>query len=178
MREHYEEVVLYTDTNGYRVFGELLKLPYTDIVVQYDNLPCPEQHWAYPKLLTYSLQEKPFLHVDGDVFLPYRLPQEIESAGLAPKDILKCVNIIIKYDSGKAYYEPSFDLNYSINEMLTFFVLHEPKWYEYEIETYKAEMQNDLNKSAHYKCEKRWLIWQYEALLSVAKRCEKNKEKL
>lgn len=86
LREHYEEVVLYTDTNGYRVFGELLKLPYTDIVVQYDNLPCPEQHWAYPKLLTYSLQEKPFLHVDGDVFLPYRLPQEIESAGLVAQN--------------------------------------------------------------------------------------------
>ena len=33
LREHYDEVVLYTDSNGYKVFGELLQLPYTDIVV-------------------------------------------------------------------------------------------------------------------------------------------------
>ena len=82
LRENYDEVVLYTDSNGYKVFGELLQLPYTDIVVQYDNLQCPEPHWAYAKLLTYSLQKEPFIHVDGDVYLPRRLDASIESAGL------------------------------------------------------------------------------------------------
>lgn len=82
LRKNYEKVVLYTDTNGYKVFAELLQLPYTDIIVQYDNLPFPEIHWAYPKLLTYSLQEEPFIHVDGDVHIPFRLPPSVESGGL------------------------------------------------------------------------------------------------
>lgn len=82
LREHYDEVILYADTNGCKVLGELLQLPYTDIVVQYDNLSCPEPHWAYAKLLTYSLQKEPFIHVDGDVILPRRLDAVVESAGL------------------------------------------------------------------------------------------------
>ena len=82
LREHYDEVILYADANGCKVLGELLQLPYTDIVVQYDNLSCPEPHWAYAKLLTYSFQKEPFIHVDGDVILPRRLDAVVESAGL------------------------------------------------------------------------------------------------
>lgn len=46
LRENYNNVVFYTDSNGYKVFIELLKLPYTDVVVQYDDLLCPDIHWA------------------------------------------------------------------------------------------------------------------------------------
>lgn len=82
LRENYDEVILYTDSTGYHVFKELLNLPYTDIILQYDNLSCPEAHWAYPKILTYSLQKQPFIHVDGDVYLPNRLVPSIESSEL------------------------------------------------------------------------------------------------
>ena len=44
LREHYNNVVFYTDSNGYNIFIDLLKLPYTDVVVQYDDLPCPDVH--------------------------------------------------------------------------------------------------------------------------------------
>ena len=70
LKDNYQNIVLYTDSHGYEIFAEQLKLPYTDIIIQYDNLTCPEPHWAYPKLLTYSLQKEPFIHVDGDVYLP------------------------------------------------------------------------------------------------------------
>lgn len=82
LRESYDEVVLYTDSVGYKIFSEILELPYTDIIVQYDNLSCSPVHWAYPKLLTYSLQDKPFIHVDGDVYLPKRLAPEVEAGEL------------------------------------------------------------------------------------------------
>lgn len=82
LKENYDEVVLYTDSIGYYVLKELLGLPYTNVILQYDNLSCPEQHWAYPKILTYSLQNQPFIHVDGDVYLPKRLAPVIESSGL------------------------------------------------------------------------------------------------
>lgn len=82
LKENYEEIVLYTDTVGYNILGKLLKLPYSDIIVQYNNLSCPEHHWAYPKILTYSFQKKPFIHIDGDVYLPNRLETKIETGEL------------------------------------------------------------------------------------------------
>lgn len=82
LKENYGEVVMYTDSVGYKIFSEILNLPYTNFVIQYDNLACSDIHWAYPKLLTYSLQDKPFIHVDGDVYLPKRLNPEIESEAL------------------------------------------------------------------------------------------------
>lgn len=82
LKENYEEIILYTDSPGYRVLSEQLQLPYSEIVIQYDNLHCPEIYWAYSKLRTYSLQSKPFIHIDGDVFLFQKLSQSIESSGL------------------------------------------------------------------------------------------------
>ena len=55
LREHYDHVVLYGDSEGCRVFAELLKLPYTEVVAAYDSLSIPDVYWAYPKLLTYSV---------------------------------------------------------------------------------------------------------------------------
>ena len=94
LRKNYDEVVLYTDSEGYRVFIELLKLPYTEVVVQYDGLQCPRPHWAYPKMLTYSLQKKPFVHVDGDLYIPHRLDKKIEQSGLIAQNV----------ETGTGYY--------------------------------------------------------------------------
>lgn len=99
LREHYDNVVFYTDSNGYKILIELLKLPYTDVLVQYDDLQCPDIHWAYPKMLTYSLQQEPFIHVDGDVHLPHRLNASIESGGLIVQNI----------EMGTQYYKNMMD---------------------------------------------------------------------
>lgn len=95
LRKNYDDVVLYTDSEGYRVFIELMKLPYTDVVVQYDDLHCPQLHWAYPKMLTYSLQKEPFIHVDGDLYIPNRLNANIENAGLIAQNV----------ENGTKYYK-------------------------------------------------------------------------
>lgn len=82
LREHYDEVALYTDEQGKHVLIDLLHLPYTEVNVVYDEHLCLPQHWAYAKIKTYSLQTKPFLHVDGDVYLPKPIPEEIISSPL------------------------------------------------------------------------------------------------
>ena len=86
LRKYYNNIVLYTDSEGYRILIEKLKLPYSDVVVQYDNLPCLPQHWAYSKVMTYSLQHKPFLHVDSDFYLTQRLPKRILEAKLVAQN--------------------------------------------------------------------------------------------
>ena len=65
LREHYDEVALYTDSEGKRILIDKLHLPYTEVNVIFDDFPCLPQHWALAKIKTYSLQTEPFLHVDG-----------------------------------------------------------------------------------------------------------------
>ena len=67
LREHYDEVALYTDSEGKRILIDKLHLPYTEVNVIFDDFPCLPQHWALAKIKTYSIQTRPFLHVDGDV---------------------------------------------------------------------------------------------------------------
>lgn len=69
LKKFNENVVLYTDSSSAKILIDYLQLPYTECHVDYDNLKYDPQLWAIPKLLTYSKQFKPFLHVDGDVFL-------------------------------------------------------------------------------------------------------------
>lgn len=111
LKEHYENVVLYTDSNGYKAFVELLELPYKDVIVHYDNLNCPEPHWAYPKIVTYSLQDEPFIHVDGDVYLPERLNHNIEKSGLIAQNLeigssyyKNMMNDVLQRDISLPYY--------------------------------------------------------------------------
>ena len=82
LREHYDEVALYTDQEGYDVLINKLHLPYTEVNVVYDKNLCLPQHWAYAKIKTYSMQTKPFIHVDGDVYLPQPILEDIADAPL------------------------------------------------------------------------------------------------
>ena len=86
LREHYDEVALYTDTRGKEVLIDLLHLPYTEVHVVFDDFPCLPQHWALSKIKTYSLQDKPFLHVDGDVYLPKPIDPAILEAPLVAQN--------------------------------------------------------------------------------------------
>ncbi len=75
-KEHYGEITLYTDTYGKKVLGDILALPYTKIHTSLDELEAYNADlWALPKLHTYSLQKKPFIHVDTDVFIWEKFPE-------------------------------------------------------------------------------------------------------
>ena len=85
---YYEDIELVTDEAGYDLLINKLQLPYTSMRVELDCLN--EYHsdlWALGKIYAYRLQEKPFLHVDGDVFIWNRFPKELESATLAAQNL-------------------------------------------------------------------------------------------
>ncbi len=66
----YGYVELITDQNGYELFVNKLQLPYNNVEVKLDKFN--DYHpdlWAVSKLFTYTLQDDPFLHVDGDVYV-------------------------------------------------------------------------------------------------------------
>ena len=68
----HKEVELHTNQAGKEILIDLLGLPYTKVHLsletEFINALLPSM-WAYCKIHTYSLQETPFLHVDGDVFI-------------------------------------------------------------------------------------------------------------
>jgi hypothetical protein len=67
----FYDVTLHTDSHGYDVLVNELKLPYTDVIVSHDQPgnSYNKSAWALAKLHTVLKQEQPFLHVDGDVFI-------------------------------------------------------------------------------------------------------------
>lgn len=108
LREHYDKVVLYTDKEGYKVLIEELQLPYTEVHVEYDEHLCLPQHWAYSKIKTYSLQTEPFLHIDGDIYLPKPLPESVMDAPLVAQN----------REIGTGYYRRMMDRILSYPEII------------------------------------------------------------
>ena len=107
LREHYDEVALYTDEQGKHVLTDLLHLPYTEVHVVYDEYLCLPQHWAYAKIKTYSMQTKPFLHVDGDVYLPKPISEDIISSPLIAQN----------REIGTGYYKTMMDNIFAFPEI-------------------------------------------------------------
>lgn len=108
LREHYDEVALYTDEQGKHVLIDQLLLPYTEVHVIYDEMLCLPQHWAYSKIKTYSLQTMPFLHVDGDVYLPKPLPV----------DVIQSPIVVQNREVGTGYYRSMMDNVLSFPEII------------------------------------------------------------
>lgn len=83
LREHYDNVELYTDQTGYDWLIGKLQLPYTKVHVVMDELNTYKKElWALAKVKAYSLQDTPFLHVDGDVFIWKPFPPALLEAPL------------------------------------------------------------------------------------------------
>lgn len=113
LRKFYENVELVTDEVGYRYLIEKLKLPYSSVRVELDCINTyPSSLWAIGKLYTYGIQNEPFIHVDGDVYIWGKFNAEIESSGLLAqnKDIVNGHYI--------AGYSRLKDLKFSFPEIL------------------------------------------------------------
>lgn len=87
-REHYDQVELVTDRRGEHIFLEQLKLPYTSVQPVLDRLnQYPENLWAIGKLYAYQLQQEPFIHIDGDVFIWSPFEKRLEKAELVGQHV-------------------------------------------------------------------------------------------
>ena len=88
LRKFYDEVELYTDSFGFEILIEKLQLPYTKVHVVLDEMDAyPKDLWAIAKLKTYQLQDEPFIHVDGDVFIWDKFPNDFVSGNLIAQNL-------------------------------------------------------------------------------------------
>ncbi len=80
-RRHYPDTVLVTDRAGKKLLVDDLGLPFSDVSTELDHLEGADPAWwALGKLIAYSLQDQPFVHLDTDVFLWKALPAELTEA--------------------------------------------------------------------------------------------------
>lgn len=88
-RKYYNEVELVTDQIGKALLIDQLQLPYTDVRVVLDEQMDgrAENLWALPKIIAYSLQNKPFIHIDGDVLLFKPFGPIVEQAPLVAQNL-------------------------------------------------------------------------------------------
>ncbi len=88
LKKNYDQVDLYCNSQAADCLIGELNLPYTNVYLSHDKMDLIDDRlWALPKILTYSLQNGPFLHIDGDVFLFDKLPSELLNAGLISQNI-------------------------------------------------------------------------------------------
>lgn len=88
LQQLYTKVDLYCNNKAALLLKDQLGLPYTNVYETHDDLNIiNEKLWALPKIFTYSLQNEPFLHLDGDVFLFKELPATLLGGGLIAQNV-------------------------------------------------------------------------------------------
>ena len=96
LKEHHSNITLYADSVVAKVLIDVLKLPYENVVCNLDELNNYNSGlWALPKIFTYSQQEQPFLHIDGDVFIWKAFSSELLQGELIAQNI----------EAATSYYE-------------------------------------------------------------------------
>lgn len=109
LKKYYPELVLYCDNVSAKMLVDTLKLPYSDVVCNLDSLNIYHpQLWALPKISAYSQQEKPFLHVDGDVFIWKEFENSLLKGGLIAQNMEAATDyyekIMISLESALNYF--------------------------------------------------------------------------
>ncbi len=77
---NFDKCELYCNTRAKELISEDGRVfPFTSIIVCFDYLDNWLQlhNWAYPKLVTYSMQKEPFVHLDFDAILSDGIPAEL-----------------------------------------------------------------------------------------------------
>ena len=80
-RKHHAETVLVTDLAGRELLVDCLGLQFTQVSTELESIrKADAEWWALGKLVAYSIQEHPFVHLDTDVFLWKPLPSGAANA--------------------------------------------------------------------------------------------------
>ncbi len=101
LRVHYDRVELYTDELGRHLLIDKLKLPYTHVSTSLNAIDhYGEFVWTLGKIETYRLQQEPFIHIDGDIFIWKKFDDRIHKSGLVAQNV----------EDNQKYYRPVVDV--------------------------------------------------------------------
>jgi hypothetical protein len=77
LKRYFKETHLYCDTKTKKVLIDELDLPFDYVNTELDSFTFDSYLWALGKAFAYTKQEKPFIHIDQDVFLWQALPKNL-----------------------------------------------------------------------------------------------------
>ncbi|MBS1599922.1 MAG: hypothetical protein JST75_16975 [Bacteroidetes bacterium] len=88
LRKFYDDVELITDERGKEILIDILNLPYTKVSTTLEGTlsAYPKELWSLAKIFSYSSQNSPFLHLDGDVFVWHPFDEHIINAPLVSQN--------------------------------------------------------------------------------------------
>jgi hypothetical protein len=90
-KKQYSDLALVTDTHGAEILVNKMGLPFSDVSLSLDKLKeNTKAFWGLGKIVAYAEQERPFIHLDSDIYLWKQLPAYVGQAGLTAQspDIL------------------------------------------------------------------------------------------
>lgn len=118
--KYFNKIELYCDSNSAE-FARTLHLPIDVIHPIYDNLNLPGKLWSVPKIITYSHQKSPFLHLDLDVYFRTSPKRQIFYENLVVQE--RESNVV--YD---IYYREALELLTSSSVILPAYMLSKPQY--------------------------------------------------
>lgn len=87
LRRYYNNVELNTDNTGYDILIETLELPYSSVHKNLESVAIDRSLWVMSKIYSYNMQQEPFLHVDGDIFIWEKFPFEVTDYALIVQNL-------------------------------------------------------------------------------------------
>ncbi len=116
LHKYYNAIALYTNTSSAKFFSDILQLPYKNIYTLHDDfIMYHHDLWALPKIYTYSLQEEPFLHIDGDVFIFRPFSNSFLKKGLIAQNEEKATEYYTSTQKGLIKYFSYFPISVEID---------------------------------------------------------------
>lgn len=121
-QKHFAETALVTDSDGKALLVDRLGLQFSEVSTELDELRDVDPGWwALGKLVAYSLQRQPFVHLDTDVFLWKPLSPALQSA-----DVLAQCPEWFSFDHGRGQQK-------TIEELFERHDLSMPKEWEWAV---------------------------------------------
>lgn len=159
----FKEIEIYTDKEWKKIFDKLWYESNTEL----ESLDLNLWFRAWWKLLTYSLQNKPFVHIDSDCFLWKALPDEIMTSWLFAQNeesddwFKSAYQWQIDYMLQKWFYLPDNIKNINVKKASCLWIVW---WNDYKfISDYSKQALDIINKN-----KKNWLwmqdVWLYNVI--------------
>jgi hypothetical protein len=89
VKKYYGKIELITDNRGKEILIDRLGLPYSHVSTSLEGRldKYPAELWSLAKIYSYSIQNEPFIHLDGDVFIWDKFEERIIAAGVAAQNL-------------------------------------------------------------------------------------------
>ncbi len=88
LQQLHNKVDLYCNSKAAELLKNRISLPYSNVYTTHNEINILNDNlWALYKIFTYSLQDEPFLHIDGDVFLFKALSDFLLSSDLVAQNM-------------------------------------------------------------------------------------------